>query len=106
MKIRHYYRLKPEIERKLKEGLLREWEKFSSRRKLDPEDARRGKEIWINTLPGVDPRCLIEEAKKLKDPKLREYFLHEIEMYYKHSCIPTPREWVDSSAPDFAVLPS
>ena len=105
MQVRYHYRLKPEIERKLKEGLLKQWEKFASRRKISVEDYERAKEIWLNTLPGVEPECLIEEAKKLKDPKLREYFLHDIEMYYKYSCIPTPPEWVEGSAPDFAVLP-
>ena len=106
MQVRYRYRLKQEIERKLKDGLLKQWEKFASRRKISAEDYQRAKEIWLNTLPGVDPECLIEEAKKLKDPKLREYFLHDIEMYYKYSCIPTPNEWLEGSTPDFAVFAS
>jgi len=106
MQVRYRYRLKPEIERKLKDGRLKRWEDFAGWYNISAEDYQRAKEIWLNTLPGVDPKCLIEEAEKLKALELKEYFLHDIEMYYKYSCIPTPNEWLEGSTPEFAVFAS
>ena len=96
MEVRYRYRLKPEVEKKFKETRLKKWEKFIKfYPHLHPEDRERLKEIFLHKLPGVDPKCLIEEAKKLKNKKISKLVIEGIKTYYYKADIPVPNEWIE-----------
>jgi len=103
MEVRYRYRLKPEFEKEIKEARLKEWEKFIRFcPDLSSEDKERLKEILLNKLPGVDPKPLIEEAKKLKHEGLKEDIICLLEDYYYKSDIPVPNELVEGAS-DFEI---
>lgn len=99
MEVRYRYRLKPEVEKEFKETRLKDWKRFIHfRPNLSSEDKERLKEIFLHRLPGVDPECLIEEAKKLKDKKVSELIILGIKRYYYKCCIPTPNELIEGAS--------
>ncbi|HFC96857.1 MAG TPA: hypothetical protein ENJ40_00160 [Thermosulfurimonas dismutans] len=106
MQIRYRYRLKPEIERKIREARKVELERsmrFIKPGEYSPEDLKIWEEVNLHIMPGVDPDSLIELAQKIKDRKLREGVIESIKLYYQ-GCIPVSGKWVEG-APDFASYP-
>jgi len=106
MEVRYRYRLKPEFEKEIKEARLKDWKRFiHSHPDLSSEDKERLKEIYLHKIPGVDPKCLIEEAKKLKDKELSELVILGIKSYYYKSDIPVPNELIEGASDLEIYLP-
>ena len=101
MPVRYRYRLKPEIERKIREArrIERErWLKHVKPGEYSAEDLKLTEEIDFHLMPGVDPESLLELAQKIKNPDLRERYIKSIKLYFYERCIPVPNEWVEGAS--------